>query len=455
MKSGLRQNVIQTCLLAAALLAMPAAVQAQFTYTTNNGAITITGYTGSGGDVIIPNTINGLPVTDIGDWAFYFCPSLISVTIPDSITNIGDDAFWGCESLTSIIIPDSVTSIGYEAFAGCSSLTSVTIGNGVTSISDDMFIDSSLTTIMVSAQNPLYCSVNGVLFNKSQTTLILYPPGLGGNYTIPNGITNIGNNAFGYCCYLTSVTIPTSVTSIGNGAFCECFSLKNVTIPDSVIGIGSNAFYQCSSLRRIYFTGNAPLADSSVFSLDYTTAYYLTNASGWSSTFAGIPTAVWNPTPPPTLSISQLSPGVITLSWKGDMVLTYSGSLDFNYPWFRAGDTSPVTAPIGLGNSSIFAEESVGLDSQFFRLMDINDLWADFYANLYLARNSYAPTSIRLQACKACAAAYFLTAPFGDLRPNAYVEEALSIGYDLDPANLIVRNDLSLIRLINYRTYGP
>jgi hypothetical protein len=87
--------------------------------------------------------------------------------------------------------------------------------------------------------------------------------------------------------------------------------------------------------------------------------------------------------------------------------------------------------------------------------MDISDLWADFYANLYLARNSYAPFSIRLQACKACAAAYFLTAPFGDLRPNAYVEEALSIGYDLDPANLIVRNDLSLIRLINYRTYGP
>jgi hypothetical protein len=87
--------------------------------------------------------------------------------------------------------------------------------------------------------------------------------------------------------------------------------------------------------------------------------------------------------------------------------------------------------------------------------MDISDLWADFYANLYLTRNSYAPTSIRLQACKACAADYFLTAPFGDLWPNAYVEEALSIGYDIDPADPIVQNDIGLLRVIIYRTYGP
>ena len=76
------------------LLALPAVVQAQFTYTTNNGTITITGYTGSGGAVTIPSTINGLPVTSIGDYAFYNCTSLTSVTIPNSVTSIGDEAFW-------------------------------------------------------------------------------------------------------------------------------------------------------------------------------------------------------------------------------------------------------------------------------------------------------------------------------------------------------------------------
>ena len=75
------------------LLTLPAAVQAQFTYTTNNGTITITGYTGPGGAVTIPSTINGLPVTSIGDWAFGDCTSLTSVTIPNSVTSIGTDAF--------------------------------------------------------------------------------------------------------------------------------------------------------------------------------------------------------------------------------------------------------------------------------------------------------------------------------------------------------------------------
>src|SRR5665213_1607685 len=99
MKSGLRQNVIQTCLLAA-LLALPAVAQGQFDFTINNGTITITGYTGPGGGaVIIPATINGLPVTSIGDMAFLFTESA-----------------YGFKSLTNVTIPDSITSIGYWAF---------------------------------------------------------------------------------------------------------------------------------------------------------------------------------------------------------------------------------------------------------------------------------------------------------------------------------------------------
>src|SRR5712691_4247888 len=102
--------------LALALLALPAVVQAQFTYTTNNGAITITGYTGPGGDVTIPDTINGYPVTSIGYEAFYSCDSLTSVTIPNSVTSIGGYAFYYCTSLTNVTIPNSVTNIGSYAF---------------------------------------------------------------------------------------------------------------------------------------------------------------------------------------------------------------------------------------------------------------------------------------------------------------------------------------------------
>jgi hypothetical protein len=148
------------------LLTLPAALQAQFTYTTNNGAITITGYTGPGGDVTIPDTIDGLPVTSIGLIAFYACTSLSSVTIPNSVTSIGSGAFRGCTRLASVMIPKSITNIAENAFGGC----------------------TSLTAIPVDALNPIYRSIDGVLFNKSETTIIQCPGGKAGTYTIPNSV---------------------------------------------------------------------------------------------------------------------------------------------------------------------------------------------------------------------------------------------------------------------------
>ena len=143
------------------LLTLPAVVQAQFSYTTNNGAITITGYTGPGGAVTIPSTINSLPVTRIGYSAFQHNTSLTSVTIPNSVTNIADFAFSGCTSLTNVTIGNSVTSIGEYAFAGCTSLTNVTIPNSVTSIGDYAFAGcTSLSAITVEALNSFYSSVD-------------------------------------------------------------------------------------------------------------------------------------------------------------------------------------------------------------------------------------------------------------------------------------------------------
>ncbi|MDA7623706.1 leucine-rich repeat domain-containing protein, partial [Akkermansiaceae bacterium] len=138
------------------------------TWSTDNGEVTITDCDeGFAGELVIPDTIEGNPVTRIGEMAFYKCASLTNITIPNGVAKIGQQAFSYCSSLTNITIPDSVTSIGYNAFYACTSLTSLTIGSGVTSI---------------------------------------------------------GSGAFQYCTSLTSIKIPDGVTSIGQVAFRSCTS---------------------------------------------------------------------------------------------------------------------------------------------------------------------------------------------------------------------------------------
>ena len=235
------------------LLALPAVVQAQFYFTTNNGTITITGYSGPPWAVTIPTNINGLPVTSIGNYAFYNYYNLTSVTIPNSVTSVGDYAFEYCSSLFSVAIGNSVTSIGDMAFSYC----------------------TSLTAIIVNAHNPAYSSVAGVLFDKTQTMLIQYPGGQASSYTVPNSVTSIGDYAFSDCLILTSVIIPRSITSIGN-----------------------YVFYWCRNLTSVYFKGNAPSLGSNAFYNDNNvTVYYLPGTTGWGTPgmpFGGCPTALWS-----------------------------------------------------------------------------------------------------------------------------------------------------------------
>jgi len=147
-----------------------------------------------------------------------------------TFTSIGGSAFNYCTNLTSITIPDSVTYINPYDFSQCTSLTAINVDSG----------------------NANYSSDQGVLYNKVKTTLIGYPAGKTGNtFTIPNGVTSIGDSAFSSCTSLASVTIPNGVTSIGNSAFSGCTSLASVTIPNSVTSIGNDAFRVCFSLTSV------------------------------------------------------------------------------------------------------------------------------------------------------------------------------------------------------------
>ena len=207
------------------------------------------------GSVVIPSTITHLDdtyhVVSIEGMAFYECRNLTSVTIPNSVTSIGGKAFYACSGLTSVTIGNSVTSIGYMAFNSCRSLTSVTIPSSVVYISSGAFnYCSNLSSINVASGNTHYSSIDGVLYNYVQDTLIQCPCAKT-SITIPNSVTSIGDYAFCGCTGLTSITIPTSVTSIGDYAFCGCTGLISITIPTSVTSIGDYAFSNCTGLTSI------------------------------------------------------------------------------------------------------------------------------------------------------------------------------------------------------------
>ena len=211
-----------------------------FDSNTQTAGVTFRGSSGNTysneytGAITIPASViyNGVTytITSISSYAFFDCSNLTSVEIPNSVTSIGEGAFYSCSGLTSVTIPNSVTSIGRMAFYTCSSLTSI-----------DVAID-----------NTNYSSIDGVLFNKDQTSLIQYPGAKQGAYTIPNSVTSIGERAFYGCSDLTSVTIPNSVTSIGMYAFYGCRSLTSVTMGNEITSIGGGAFSGISSQATIY-----------------------------------------------------------------------------------------------------------------------------------------------------------------------------------------------------------
>ena len=281
-------------------------------------------------NVIIPTS-----VTSIGEYSFANCWTLPRIIIPENVTTIENHAFENCEGLTSIAIPSGVTRINRQAFSWCDNLASATISESVTAIEDGIFLGcETLQSITVSTNNPEFCSVdgimydkdkyelvsypsgritstlvipagvievlplsfnasdvlinltipdqveyftessldgcyniqntnanasspyfssvNGILFNKNKTSIILYPQGkTASSYTIPSSVTTIGVSTFEGCLSLTNVVIPSSVTTIQGYAFNCCGNLPSITIPNSVTTIGDYAFAWCDALTSI------------------------------------------------------------------------------------------------------------------------------------------------------------------------------------------------------------
>ncbi|MBO5333772.1 MAG: leucine-rich repeat protein [Clostridia bacterium] len=248
-------------------------------------------------------------VTTIGIYAFGDMDSFTSITIPNSVTIIDDYAFYFSGNIANVTIPNSVTTIGKYAFLACDSLTNITIPASVTTIGQDAFsMSENLTSITVESNNKNYSNDEyGVLFNKDKTTLIQYPTGNANtSYTIPDSVTTIENEAFGYC-HLTNVTFGKGITSLGYMVFYRCDNLTKVTvdsnnkyfsndeygvlfnknkttlvyhpkgntrtsyvIPDTVTKIADNAFYACENLTGVTIP-------DSVTTIGERTFYYCTN----------------------------------------------------------------------------------------------------------------------------------------------------------------------------------
>ena len=256
--------------------------EGDFTYIIEEGEVSITKFNKNSNiiDLTIPKEIQGYPVTSIGNSAFYQCPNLNSVIIPEGVTEIGYSVFESCWELKSVSFPNSLISIGDYAFWGCAlnkielpsklekigqgafstngefsdgvSFTNVVIPNSVTYIGNFAFMGcDDLEKIEVEKDNKRYFSEDGVLYDKEKKALLCIPAGKKiEQYNILDGITNIVGGACRNCINLKSIIIPTSVVSISMGAFSSHSNLK-VIVPDSVIKIENEALLRVTIITPV------------------------------------------------------------------------------------------------------------------------------------------------------------------------------------------------------------
>ena len=233
--------------------------------------------------VSLPNSLQ-----NIGSYAFYGCSSLTSVNIPSRVTVIGGSAFHLCTSLKSIQLPKALESLGNSAFSGCKFLSNIELPESLQTIGFNCFFGcKELSTIKVSPANPYFSTDGKAIFNKDKTVLYIAIPVTSYNVpstvrelkdfafsyqrgmtsiTLPEGLVNIGSNAFEECSKLEHLVIPSTVESIGENAFCSCSALQQINIPSSVNYIGERAFCSCRSLLSINLPEGLTLLNYDLFS---------------------------------------------------------------------------------------------------------------------------------------------------------------------------------------------
>ncbi len=280
-----------------------------FTFEELDGGITIKRYTGSEKAVVIPESINNVPVTNIGANAFFGNDSLASVVLPNSITCIGINAFTNCKSLTTIAFPENLEEIEGGAFANCENLSDLTLPNSVKMIGAQAFLNcKSLKKVTI----PKDCILGIEAFYNSGLENISLALGItripdtcfaGTNIktlVLPQTITKIERQAFANCKKLKTVSLSEGLVTIGDLAFSNT-NLKEIIIPSTVTEIKETTFNNCSNLDKLKFEGNAP--DNFLFVLQghylgaenvHFTIFYHTNAIGFTSPeWNGYPTKIW------------------------------------------------------------------------------------------------------------------------------------------------------------------
>lgn len=247
------RNFIRTMLMCFVILLLSASVVSAaksggYTYTTSGGKATITDVdTSIAGDVVIPSSLGGCPVTAIADNAFFLCKSITEVIIPDTVTSIGGSAFYECSSLEKIEIPTSVKVIKESAFAECKKLKDINIVNENTEIS---FTDGILycDTVAIFCSN-VYCTENNIK-----------------EIYIKEGTSRIGAYAFAKCDSIIKVELPESTAFIGDNAFEVCTNLKEVIILGNVTSIGEYAFMENFALESVTYNGTKePVSGEDIF----------------------------------------------------------------------------------------------------------------------------------------------------------------------------------------------
>ena len=230
----------------------------------SNGNATIVKYSGSSSTLVIPESIEGNPVTKIGSNAFKSNTTLTSITFPSGLISIGSSAFYGCTGLSSPAFPAGLQEIGSSAFYGCTGITSLSFPEGFKSLGSSAFYGcTNLTSISypASISSVSYSAfsntgISSVTIAGTATTIPSYAcykmTGLA-SVTIPSGVTKIGSEAFYGCTSLSSITFPEGLQEIEGSAFYGCTGLTSLRIP-VLNKIGSNVFYGCNSVQTVYFS---------------------------------------------------------------------------------------------------------------------------------------------------------------------------------------------------------